>query len=196
MKIEVKKEIKDAKKYYDEYLYCYICSKTIIKNTNKRTDGGIIKKYAFLTVFLSMYIVISSYCLINAFNEHDTTNFILNLILLIIISIYDMGCIRMFRQLNKTMEILMQDKVKENYRIITFDKKELISSYADELIIRIKYDTIKYIIINRYSISFYIVEKNSRNVLAVPIEYKEEILKAIKKYKLEEKLIDNSYLYK
>lgn len=55
-------------------------------------------------------------------------------------------------------------------------------------------DILSFVLISRYAISFITTEDNPP--VSLPVEYKEEVLEAIKKEKLDIKVIDNSKKYK
>ena len=64
-------------------------------------------------------------------------------------------------------------------------------------IVEVKWDSIKNILINKNTISFLPSDVLATNIIMfISTKYKDKVLEAIKKYKKEELVIDNSNLYK
>ena len=96
--------------------------------------------------------------------------------------------------INKNVNSYMNDETLENTFEIT---KEHISLENKKQNIELSFDSIKYIIINKETISFIPKEINATSiVMFISTKYKEDVMTALKKYKKEELVIDNSKLYK
>ena len=93
--------------------------------------------------------------------------------------------------INKQIEDYM--RVTGNRAIEINDKG--IESIDEEKIVRIKWEDIYRIIINKYTICFVPEEKNSKIFMSISKEYKNEVIEGLKNYKKETLLIDNSNIY-
>ena len=174
---------KRTKEEYSEYLSSSNYVKKLIKNPKKRIPSfnRKLSEYIILSVILLVVTLIEEF-----FIKHDRNNYmiivplVIVLISLIIIKIMTYMETKTFSELDDYIDCSVNDK-----KIVFRYKKDSIES---------KWDNIKYIIINKYTICF-IPNVLPGNFVSIPIEYKNKIIKVLKTYNKEELLIDNSKLY-
>ena len=193
MKIEMNKDIPNKKEYYDEYAYCSMYRKKIMQNPKQKIKSA-------LTKCLILSLLFGGYCLycfgfiINIFLSNDTIiNFILNFVFYHLVFSFSLLFIMTYFRTKKDIKKLSNEK-HNNKRVIIFENDKLTTSYDNVISLSYSFDIIKYIIINKYSIVFYPSDEEYL-IISIPIQYRSEIEKAINKYKLQEKVIDNTNLY-
>ncbi|WP_458454081.1 hypothetical protein [Methanobrevibacter sp.] len=169
-----------SKEYYGEVLSVMSNYAKLVKNPNQKirplTTQAIILtviSLVFLVIFTILYINEQSYALYFYVVLIFAVAFILGIIYYILIN----------RRISKLKNIGGDRKL-----IIEDDFVEM--NVGDEKT-RLEISQIKYVIINKYSISF-LPQNNSLKLIAVSVDYKEEILKAIKDKNI---VVDNSNLY-
>lgn len=169
-----------SKEYYGEVLSVMSNYAKLVKNPNQKirplTAQAIILtviSLVFLVIFTILYINEQSYALYFYVVLIFAVAFILGIIYYILIN----------RRISKLKNIGGDRKL-----IIEEDFVEM--NVGDEKT-RLEISQIKYVIINKYSISF-LPQNNSLKLIAVSVDYKEEILKAIKDKNI---VVDNSNLY-
>lgn len=169
-----------SKEYYGEVLSVMSNYAKLVKNPNQKirplTAQAIILtvfSLVFLVIFTILYIQDQSYALYFYVVLIFAVAFILGIIYYILIN----------RRISKLKNIGGDRKL-----IIEDDFVEM--NVGDEKT-RLEISQIKYVIINKYSISF-LPQNNSLKLIAVSVDYKEEILKAIKDKNI---VVDNSNLY-
>lgn len=169
-----------SKEYYGEVLSVMSNYAKLVKNPNQKirplTAQAIILtviSLVFLVIFTILYIQDQSYALYFYVVLIFAVAFILGIIYYILIN----------RRISKLKSIGGDRKL-----IIEDDFVEM--NVGDEKT-RLEISQIKYVIINKYSISF-LPQNNSLKLIAVSVDYKEEILKAIKDKNI---VVDNSNLY-
>ncbi len=173
MKIEVKE--KKCAEYYDELLFIQSNYKKILNNK--------IKKVSRMTMSFVKYAVLSIifFCLTLLLYLKTKDNFYFIIcgvyILLVICSLY--------------LVLITKKRVKE---LMTNDEDTIININTKNIehkstnsIFKISWEDMAFVLINKYSICF--IPKTTKNSLVcVPISYKEDIIKLLKKYK-KDKLI-------
>ncbi|WP_458406247.1 hypothetical protein [Methanobrevibacter sp.] len=169
-----------SKEYYGEVLSVMSNYAKLVKNPNQKirplTAQAIILtviSLVFLVIFTILYIQDQSYALYFYVVLIFAVAFILGIIYYILIN----------RRISNLKNISGDRKL-----IIEDDFVEM--NVGDEKT-RLEISQIKYVIINKYSISF-LPQNNSLKLIAVSVDYKEEILKAIKDKNI---VVDNSNLY-
>lgn len=175
MKLEITK--RGSKEFYDEVLYVISKYKTIINNSNTKIHG--LRKDAILLGLISLIFSIINLLI---YYRDKAEKFFLYIsyffIFLIILSIIYYIIIN--NRINKLRE--PDDKIT-----ITFDNKRIAYKRTNTKY-DIKWEDIKYILINKYSINF--IPKDKNNILlSISTEYQDKVLEAIKKYKYEELII-------
>ena len=180
MKIEIKE--KPTRNFYNEILYIQTNYKKILRNPSRRagkltTSVILYLLTAFTAILVSLY-----------FYTQDKPNNIFQyyafffLILFIFAFFY---LILVNRRLNQLVHF-----AKDNQSTITIDNKN-ISLIKDKSTVSITWDSLQSIVINKYSIIF-LPQDISNMYIAINTEYKEEILKVVKKYKKEKLIQDNN----
>ena len=181
MRLEVKE--RGSKEYYDEFLYVVSRHKKFKKNPRR-------KAYQF-TKYLVFYNIFTFFVLLlNFYFYIDTkkTIFIfmtgaLTLALMIQI-VYLFVC-------RKRIKLLLKTK---GVRIVEFNE-DGIEYIDDDKNIRVKWEDIKYIILNKYTIC--VLPKMIVNgFISINGKYKDEIVDTLEKYNKIDMFIDNSHYYK
>lgn len=177
MKFEMIKP--EDKKYYNEIFYILLKYKKFLKNPNKKTIS-IMTSYLIKILFCIFFIL---YCLF--------FYFVFNSLFFIFFAGYFLfagllNTILFFRTKKQINSILSHD----NKRTITLDDKkveymDINKSYRDP------WSSIKYVLLNKYSIVFLPISKESA-LIALPIEKKNDVIKLLKEYGLEN-LIKGEY---
>ncbi len=180
MKLEF--EERGTKDYYDEFFYImnYIMKikknpKTKVKKLTTVAYLYIIFCIAFISIFIPLYIINKS---------------IVDLIVLIILIV----CLT----LSIIYLILITNNIKKyknakGTNIFEIDDKNITVTNNDGKN-SIKWDGVEYVVINKNTIVF--VPINIPSILiGVDASHKMEVVKALKKYKKDKLLIDNSNLY-
>ena len=172
--------------YLDESLYVLFNRNKIMGNTKLKTKSysSIYKTriIAFLICSL-IFLICSIFAGLN--NDQDSLNLysLLLLITLCFTIIYFKSSRKIKQQINDRL------KNKSDY-ILEINDKEVKFNKPNEQNVNLKWQSIQYIFIGNYSIVFVSREENLISI-GVPINYKEEILSAIKKYKKEDIIINN-----
>ena len=173
---------KEEKKYYDELYYISYKYSELVKKPNKRVDGmtSYLLKYDILLFLTAVLVGISN-------TNKDSIGFILlGMTILMFINYFYYIIIynkRIKAMLNKNNNILI--KINDNG-----------IDYNDNYVERKQqWDDIKYIIVNKYTLSF-IPKDIAGLIINVPKKYKKEINESLKKYNKEYLLVDNTKLYK
>ena len=91
----------------------------------------------------------------------------------------------------KRLEMYLQNK---GVKIVEFNENG-VEYIDDDKNIRVKWEDIKHIIINKYTIT--IIPKTILNgFTSIDTKYKSEVIDTLKKYDKEELLVDNSSFYR
>ena len=104
----------------------------------------------------------------------------------IFINIY---VIKIYVKIKSKIKKELNEKVDS---IITIDEKKIIlKNNNSKITAELEWENIKYILYSKYSITFIPVD-NKYVLIGIPIEYKDELLKAINKYNIEKTIYDKS----
>ena len=173
-------------KYLDESLYVLSHKNKIMSNTKLKTKSysSIYKNriIAFLICTL-IFLIWSIFAGLN--NDQDSLNLYSTLFLftLCFTIIY-------FNSLKKIKQQINDRLKNKDDIILEVNDGEIKFSKPNEQNVNLNWESIQYIFIGNYSIVF-VSKKENLISIAVPIDYKEEILSAIKKYKKEDMIINN-----
>ncbi len=181
MRLEVSEVGK--KEYYDEFLYVVSQYKSFKKNPRR-------KAYQF-TKHLMFYIIFTFIVLLLNFSGYlDTKEWIFAFMTgaLTLALAIQVICLFVY---TKRLKMFMNIK---GVRTIEFNETG-IEYIDDDKNIRVKWEDLKYVIINRYSICM-LPKAILQGFTSVGIKYKNEIIAGLKKYEKESLLIDNSNFYK
>ena len=181
MRLEIK-EI-SSREYYDEFLYIVFRHRKIRKSPRR-------KVYQF-TKYIMTYMILS-FCavvLFNLFYVDSNEPFFLFLtgmltVLLFILLVYQITY-------TKRIELLMQD---DGVKTIEFNENG-IEYIDDDKNIRTKWEDIKYIVINQYTISI-LPKVVIDGFTSLDVKYKDEVIKTLEKFGKEKLLVDNTSFYK
>ena len=178
MKIEVKE--KANKEYYDELLYI------VSNNTLKKNPHSKVKKITTHSILLGL---ISLIILIPFIILYIYDHYVMYLVVIVLFSISIILSIFYYILINKKLD----EMVNTNKTSIFEINKDGVSIKVDKEEHKLKYKEIDNIIINKYSICFM---SSTNQSLYTRIEYKEQVIEALTKYKQDKLIIDNSKLYK
>lgn len=181
MKIEVK--TKGSKEYYDEFLYMAFKYKRIKKNPKMKA-----RKLTSFLICHDSFILLSIILFIIFYWQYNDLVFIFFCGMMTLLFIYILIYLKAVKKQIKNYMGRSGNK--------TIDINDKCIEYKDEeKDLRIKWEDIHSIIINKYSICFLPIEQSSKIFIALSIEYKNEVLSGIEKYKKKSLLIDNSDFY-
>ena len=181
MRLEVKE--RGTKEYYDEFLYVVSKYKEFKKNPRR-------KAYQFTKYLILCNIFVLFALLINFYFYFDTKDLVFIFmtgaltVALIIQVVYLVMCIKRIKQLLNTKGV----------RIIEFNE-DGVEYIDDDKNIRVKWEDLKYVIINKYSICM-LPKAILQGFTSVSVKYKNDVIKGLKKYNKESLLIDNGHFYK
>jgi hypothetical protein len=178
--MEIKIIKKGSSDYYSEVLAVMSDCKKIAENPRKKIRK-LNTQAIILTAIALVFLVIFSILYIN-----DKSN-TLHLIVVVIFAIALIAGIIYNILINRRISNFKNDNVEKTL-VIEDDYVELIVGSNKT---RLEMSEIKYIIINKYSICFFPSKINS-TIIAVSVDYKDSILKAIGNSDL---IVDNSSLY-
>ena len=181
MRLEIKEQ--GSREYYNEFLYVVAKYRKLKKNPRRRVYN--FTKYliiyniiTFLMVLISLYFYLSTNDTIYMFYVGALSG-----VLAIQIG-YLFKC-------RKRINMLLNTK---GVRIIEFNE-DGVEYIDDDKNLRIKWDDLKYVIINKYSICM-LPKATLQGFTSVSVKYKDEVINGLKKYQKESVLIDNSHFYK
>jgi hypothetical protein len=172
-----------SREFYEEFYYIVASYGKVIKNPQKKASS--ILKNNIVYFILTGLLIIVLY-LFFVFDK-DYISFTLATILLFALILF----IRIDRSIRKTINSLMDYKgakeidLSKSKIVYKDNEKEMISNM----------DQISCILINKYSICF-LPKERTGVLIALPVDYKKDIVKFLKQEKLEELLVDNSDKYK
>lgn len=180
MRLEVKE--RGSKEYYDEFLYVVSKYKKFKKNPRR-------KAYQFTKYLIVYNIFVLFVLLLNFYFYLDTEKTIF---------MFMTGALTVSLMIQITYLVMCKKRIKsllnpKGVRIIEFNE-EGIEYIDDDKNIRVKWDDLKYVIINKYSICM-LPKAILQGFTSVSIKYKEDVIKGLKKYNKEDTLIDNSHFY-
>jgi hypothetical protein len=184
MRIEVKEKDRN---FYDEVLYIYYSFKRVLKKPNKKVVPAT-KWYlrGFISYFL--FAILFVFMGINDGFDKMTVVFMYLFFIFSGVMIYNMFII------NKLLNNYMNDGNNDSVFEINEDVIRLENKNGT---MELKWDLVKYILINKETISFVPGKVGISSIcMFISTKYKEDVMNAIKKYKKEELVVDNSCLYK
>ena len=182
MKIKFKSD--NPKNEYDELLEVIDKARLIIKNPKKKVKlhtKMLIKNIVLCVLCIPLYFALVML---------DSNN-IFHLILMGVILISIVTLILMLVSTNKKINTYIENARECTLEVL--DEKVIFNDKNKKL--EFKWDEIKYIVVNKYSICF-IPYTLPNLVVSVPVSVKEELMKSLIKLNKIEKLIDNSDMYK
>ena len=168
------KEIEN-KKFFDEFYYIALNCGSFRKHPNKKARSA--TKYL---VFLAILFFVSSIALMFV-PELELISFMLFIIFFYLVIIL--------------IIIKRHTKITFNESVyIKIDEDGIEDIYENKISTKLYWDYIEHIIINKYSIC--VVPKSSYSILiGTDISNKDDMIKALKKYKKIDLLIDNTEIY-
>ena len=177
MKLTIDKRGK--KEYYDEFLYITNTANRLLKKPTRKAHR-LTKKLLFQLIIYTLLTCLYSYC-------YAIYKDIFFLIVVTAILTYIIVLSAYLMSVNVRIKRLMSNK-----QIIEFEiNKEGIFYKTDESELHLTWDNTKYIIINKYSITF-LPKEIKLFILSTSTDYKKEVLAAIKKYNHEDLIIVNN----
>lgn len=180
MRLEIKE--RGTKEYYDEFLYA-------VSRYRKFKKDPRIKTHQFTKYLIVCNIFVLFALLLNAYFYFDTNKTIFAFMTGALVVSYIIQ-VTYFVVIKKRLKMLLNTK---GVRIIEFSASG-IEYIDDDKNIRVKWDDIKYVVINKYTIC--IIPKIVINgFTSIDTKYKEEIIATLKKYNKLSLLIDNSDYY-
>lgn len=177
--MDIKVTERGPKAFYDEFLYIAFFVKKFIKNPNSRVHR--------MTHYLitNLVLLLAAFLLMLFFYLKDKDTYVLAVL-----------CFLTFVFLFVLFYLVIMLKRISIYKkkmgeVIFSLNKTGITYKSEELGIDLKWENIKYALINKYSIVF-IPSSTNYLITSIDIKYKEDIIKGLKKYKKMDLLIDNS----
>lgn len=166
---------KENKKFFDEFYYIALNCRSFRKHPTKKARSA--TKYL---VFLAILFFVSSIALMFV-PELELISFMLFIIFFYLVIIL--------------IIIKRHTKITFNESVyIKIDEDGIEDIYENKISTKLYWDYIEHIIINKYSIC--VVPKSSYSILiGTDISNKDDIIKALKKYKKIDLLIDNTEIY-
>lgn len=176
MKIEITK--KPRKEFYDEFLFVAGNYKKIKKNPN--TKARLLTNDAKKLYLISMLFFI---LFIPAYIKYKDTIYLFIIIIFFLLSIFSIGY---YSAIKKRIQLYISTEANQ---VLSITDKGLELKQKNQKV-HINWTSIEYIVINKYSICA--IPKNPTEImLSLSNDYKDMFLKAIKKYKKENLIIDN-----
>ena len=172
MKIEIKEP--GSSKFYEEYLFLATNYNKVKKSKNKKTSKLILSNIMyslFGTIFFILFLLVY---LKNGRVIYLITSIIFGLILLV-------GLFAIFVVLNRIK--FFKNNFKKTVFEINNDKVSVDKDFE------LAWKDIESIVINRNTVTFF--PKEGTNFICTRIEYKDEIIKELKKLKKDNLIIDN-----
>ena len=174
MRIEIKEP--GNSKYYEEYLFLAVNYNKVKNSSRKKSRGLMLSSILysifgliFFTLFLLVYLK-------NGKGIYLVTCILFGVILLV-------GIFSIFVVLSRVRFL------KNNFKKTTFEiDKDKVSVGKD---FKLKWNDIDSIVINKNTITFF--PKEGTDFICTRIEYKDEIIKELKKLKKDNLIIDNLY---
>ena len=181
MRLEIKENAK--KEYYDEFLYIVFRHRKIRRCPRK--------KACQLSKYLMCYNIICIISIILFVLFYIDTKRPIFLFLDGMLTIIFMFLVVYYMIVKKRLEMYLQNK-----GVKTIEFNEVGIEYIDDdKNIRIKWEDIKHIIINKYTIT--IIPKTILNgFTSIDVKYKDEVINTLKKYDKEKLLVDNTSFYR
>lgn len=185
MKIIVKtKNPEFDRKFYDEFLFIGAFYKRIMKNPKKKVRQLSNNYKIGLSICIGYILLLLLLCSWTGYNLFDF--FCIGMFLILAI-IY----IRGINAVKKRLKAYEENRSESIFELT--EKEVKIEKNSQKLML--EWNSIEKVLINHYSIAF-IPKDETLIVIGISSEYKDEIIKEIKKLKKDELLVDNSNLYK
>ena len=168
--IKLNKEIDDYYEYFYEVL-------KIQQQKKKIAEKGTVENSSitYKTLIASTILTAFSFFAMTAIVIYDKTNWFFWILLVLFLILLILG----IRGVAVISIAVKMNKKNRGKRSISIDKELIISSVLNQTI-TLNWDNIAYFIIGKYSITF--ISKNLEEAsVGLPIEYKEEVLDAIRK---------------
>ena len=179
MKLEINKA--GSSEFYDEFLYVYSNYRKYKKNPYKKAH--LLTKYLiYYDLLVLIFIIMLSYL---STLEQDIFCMLLIGMLVLIFLFTTFYLIIIKKRINEMIK-------NHSQTIITFSEEQ-VSFQDDSKELKIKWQDIEWIIVNNYSICM-IPKAFNGVLLSISIDYQEEVLKSINKYKKNNLLINNHHL--
>ena len=171
--------------YYDELLYiCTFSKKIVNKPTSKvRKLSKYYKNYCIVFAILLFIFYID--VLVTGNDIFDMCMFF---------SCFLFLCITI-KGVFQTKNLLKQYVSMDGDGFFEINDDVLSIQKSDGSLMSVKWDSVRYIILNKYSIVF-VPKDNVGVLLSISVKYSDEVLKIIDKYNKNELVIDNRKLYK
>ncbi len=182
MKIEVKERDLDC---YDEILYICSFAKKIINKPQTKVKK-LSKHYINLCLFLSI-LLIAWYAVIGL---NEDVIFFWSVFFLI----FFLLC-RVIKGYVCTKKWLKSYSEMKGIAIFEITDDEIVVNKADGAVVSVKWDSIKNVIFNKYSIAF-VQKAESSIVLSIGSKYADEVISTLNKFKKNSLIVDNRDLYK
>lgn len=176
MKFSIKE--RGSRDYYNEFLYIVFNYKMFLKNPYKKAHK-LTNMLLYYGIMLLLFIGLFIYFYID-----ESSNFYLifigffSFVFLLDVFILISGIKRINNYVN--------DKDTKHISI----EKDYIEYKDNSKSFKVKFKDIKYVIMNKYSICFLPSSLNNA-IISITIEYKNDIINVLKKFKREELIIDN-----
>lgn len=182
MKIEVKERDIDC---YDEILYMCMFAKKIINNPQTKVKK-LSKHHVDLCLWISILLVMWYVAII--LNDEVIFSWILFFFTFFLLCRAVKGYVYTKKWLKSYSEMT---------GVATFEitDDEVIVNKADGTVVSVKWDSIKNVIFNKYSIAF-IQKEESSVVLSIGSKYADDVISTLNKFKKNSLIVDNRDLYK
>lgn len=181
MKITIDK--RGSREYYEEFLF-------VVSNYRRYRRKPNTKAQTYSKYMRNNYIVIGLCLLILGLYSYISKDRLYLALILVCIALL---CYTIYYHHN-TNEMIKAYLNDTSIKTLEIDKEGV--CYTDPTkSYKLKWENIKYILINKYSISF-IPENASMVVISTDLEYKDQVFKALKEVNKENLVVDNSSLYR
>lgn len=175
MKIEIKE--KGTNNYYDEYLFFANNYKKIQDNPNTKIKKMTTSAITYLIISLLLFVAFLIWYLIS--------KEALQLFIMIFFAVLSVCSILLILLIKNNIKKMANNHSKAVFEITS----DYVSAKNDNTNIKLKLDEIKSVIISKNMILF-IPKEISKPFVATRIEYKEEVIKTLKKYKKDNLIIE------
>ena len=182
MKIDIK-EITNKKEYIDEAHYILYFYKKILKQP-KRKISTLSKSLNIRIIILVLYLVLTLPIIIQSNGTPEVTCYILVLIVLILVITRK---IKYNKQLSYMSSTETNSKLEVNSDEIVLDNNNFKRTY------KVEWNDVKYILITNNCICFMVnINKSMQgNLIIIPKDYEEKLIKILKKLEKEDLIIYN-----
>lgn len=171
----IKSREKENKKFFDEFYYIALNCGSFRKHPTRKARSA-----THYLVFLAILFFVSSIALMFV-PELELISFMLFIIFFYLVIILII--------IKRHTKITLNESV-----YIKIDEDGIEDIYENKISTKLYWDYIEHIIINKYSIC--VVPKSSYSILiGTDISNKDDMIKALKKYKKIDLLIDNTEIY-